>query len=201
MPCCPVFRSAALVLTTAAAVAGGMLLSPPATGQPGDHAPKPIAQPKPAQPAGSDLSAALHMIPGCLGVETATTASGKRAIFAWFKDKASLTAWCNSDSHRKMMRALDSEADFHKPLKGVPDNAGPLMVIASYTAGNGPVPAGAPFAFSQISIEIYQPVNGGVQRNGRFAPTTVEVKGMVDYSDGAPAQGEAEGRPGVEKGK
>lgn len=33
-----------------------------------------------------DLVAALKKSPGCLGVETARTASGKAVIFAWFED-------------------------------------------------------------------------------------------------------------------
>jgi hypothetical protein len=31
--------------------------------------------------------------PGCLGVATAMTTSGKRLIFAWFEDKKAALAW------------------------------------------------------------------------------------------------------------
>ncbi|MDT4898958.1 MAG: hypothetical protein QOH25_4035 [Acidobacteriota bacterium] len=34
-----------------------------------------------------DLVAGLKATPGCLGVETARTDSGKSVIFAWFEDK------------------------------------------------------------------------------------------------------------------
>lgn len=43
----------------------------------------------PALAAGQaqDLVAALKATPGCLGVETARTGSGKQVIFAWFENK------------------------------------------------------------------------------------------------------------------
>jgi hypothetical protein len=189
MPCCHILRSASLVLAAAGLVATGMFIARPAAGQPGDHA-KPPAAAAPAKPqgAGPDFVSALKSTPGCLGVESALTLSGKRAVFAWFKDKASLFTWYDSDAHKKMMHALGDEDDFRKPLASVPDDAGPIMVIASYTPSDKPAPEGAPFSFSQISVELYQPLPGGIELNGRFSPAAVPVKEMVRYSQPAPGQ-------------
>jgi hypothetical protein len=33
---------------------------------------------------------------------------------------------------------------------------------------------------SQIAIELYQPLPGGIALGGRFAPTTMKVPGLTD---------------------
>src|SRR5437016_10309430 len=49
---------------------------------------------KGAAPGGfPDLIAGLKATPGCLGVETAMTASKKQVIFAWFEDKKAVLKW------------------------------------------------------------------------------------------------------------
>ena len=40
-----------------------------------------------------DLVAGLKATPGCLGVETARTTSGKAVIFAWFENKRAVLRW------------------------------------------------------------------------------------------------------------
>jgi len=81
------------VLVLAAAIFGPTLVAgqqPPA-GQP---------------PAGGfpDLVGALKATPGCLGVETARTSSGKQVIFAWFENKKAVLNWYYSDTHRSVQK-------------------------------------------------------------------------------------------------
>src|SRR5262245_28351929 len=51
-----------------------------------------------------DLVAALKATPGCLGVETARTSSGKQVIFAWFENKKAVLAWYYSDTHQAVKK-------------------------------------------------------------------------------------------------
>ncbi len=39
---------------------------------------------------------------------------------------------------------------------------------------------GVQMPVSQIAIELYAPLPGGIAAGGRFAPATVKVKGLVD---------------------
>jgi quinol monooxygenase YgiN len=116
----------------------------------------------------------LKATPGCLGVETAKTGSGKQVIFAWFENKAAARAWYDSDVHQRMMKQYQPDAVHHAPLEGVQDD-GPIMAIASVTLS--PTMSGrAPF--SQIAIELYRPLNGGISIGGRFAPDALRVPGL-----------------------
>src|SRR6266550_6919662 len=63
-----------------------------------------LAQQAKTEGSGSpDLVAALKATPGCLGVETARTASGKQVIFAWFENKKALLDWYYSPAHQQLM--------------------------------------------------------------------------------------------------
>jgi hypothetical protein len=86
--------------------------------------------------------------------------------------------WYHSDTHQQVMTQFFLGREYPKPLQEVPDNSGPIMVIASITF------AGKPRSkeISQFSIELYQPVNGGVFLGGRFAPAGLEVPKMRDYT-------------------
>src|SRR5690242_18679538 len=53
-----------------------------------------------------DLVGGLKETPGCLGVETARTASGKACIFAWFEDKKALLGWYYSKMHQDAMKSF-----------------------------------------------------------------------------------------------
>lgn len=132
----------------------------------------------PAKETGSglpDLAGALKTAPGCLGVETAETGSGKQVIFAWFADKKSLLKWYHSDLHQEMMkRILPDYKSGRKPLADVPDGSGPIMVVASVTLRERPTKEN-PLPFKQIAIEIYQPLGNGLSIGGRFAPEKVKV--------------------------
>ena len=122
-----------------------------------------------------DLVAALKATPGCLGVETARTGSGKNVIFAWFEDKKSALGWYYSETHQSVMkRFLPGTKRPGKPLADVSDDSGPIMVVASITMNEKPAQE-HPQPFKQIAIEIYQPLGGGLAIGGRFAPETMKV--------------------------
>jgi hypothetical protein len=142
------------------------------------------------QPAGKqdpgkgfpDLLAGLKATPGCLGIETAKTGSGKQVIFAWFEDKKAVLKWYHSDTHQQVMKRFFPGQDYSKPLKDVPDNGGPIMAIASITFADKPRFKETPLPISQIAIELYQPVSGGLFLGGRFAPEGLKVPKMRDYT-------------------
>ena len=129
-----------------------------------------------------DLVGALKASPGCLGVETARTSSGKNVIFAWFENKEAVRKWYYSDTHLKAMKMGVPGSTLSEPLKGVPDNIGPVMVIASLTVGDKPPAPGMTIALSQISIEMYTPIAGGIVIGGRFSPEALKVPGMRDLT-------------------
>src|SRR5215471_1130033 len=104
-----------------------------------------------------DLVAALKTTPGCVGVETAKTGSGKQVIFAWFEDKKAVLKWYYSDTHQQVMKQFFPGQEYSKPLKEVPDNSGPIMAIASITFTDKPRFKEPPLSLSQIAIELYQP--------------------------------------------
>ena len=122
-----------------------------------------------------DLVAGLKATPGCLGVETARTASGKQVIFAWFENKKAALAWYYSDMHRAVAKGVFPGATERTPMADIPDDGEPIMAIASLT----PAPAGdTRMPFSQIAIELYRPLPGGIALGGRFAPATLRVSGL-----------------------
>jgi hypothetical protein len=125
-----------------------------------------------------DLVAGLKATPGCLGVEIARTTSGKQVIFAWFENKKAALAWYYSDMHRGVAKGFFPNAPERTPMADIPDDGQPIMAIASLT----PAPAGAEtkMPFSQIAIELYRPLPGGLAVGGRFAPATVSVPGLRD---------------------
>src|SRR3989442_1131010 len=120
-----------------------------------------------------DLVAALKATPGCLGVETAKTDSGKQVIFAWFEDKKAALKWYHSDTHQQLQNLIPGKRT-RKPLADVPDDSGPIMAIASVTLGGLPTKEN-PLPFKQIAIEMYQPLGGGVSIGGRFTPEKVKM--------------------------
>ncbi|MEQ1906198.1 MAG: antibiotic biosynthesis monooxygenase [Pirellulaceae bacterium] len=142
--------------------------------------------PAKAQPEGRpqfpDLVGGLKKTPGCLGVEAAQTAEGKRLIFAWFKDKEAIMNWYDSDMHQGVVNKFFKDRDPREPLADVPDNSGPILAIASITFSDKPQLKGTSLPISQIAIELYSPVPGGLALGGRFAPDSVEVKNLKNYS-------------------
>jgi hypothetical protein len=138
---------------------------------------------RPAFPEGfPDLAKGLRETKGCLGVETAETGSGKRVIFAWFADKKACLEWYYSDAHRGAMHAFFKDPPTHEPLGKIPDDVGPIMAVASITLGERPGFEASSLPISQISIELYKPITGGIFLGGRFAPESLKVPDMLDLS-------------------
>jgi heme-degrading monooxygenase HmoA len=130
-----------------------------------------------------DLVGGLKKSKGCLGVETAQTSSGKNVIFAWFENKEAVLRWYKSDTHRAAMRlAADLDQISDEPLEGVPDDVGPVLAIASITLAKEPKFKNLNMPVSQISIELYKPLTGGIFLGSRFAPEGLKVPGMKDYT-------------------
>ena len=50
------------------------------------------------------------------------------------------------------------------------------------TISDKPQIEGTTMPISQISIELYKPVTGGIFFGSRFAPEGLKVKGMKDYT-------------------
>src|SRR5205814_363846 len=120
-----VMRSTTWALGALALVALGTCLGTCAAGEP---------------PAGDkdkgfpDLVGGLKATPGCLGVETAKTDSGKQVIFAWFEDKKAALKWYYSDTHKAVIKQFFPNRKLSdNPLAGVPDDGGPVMAVASVT--------------------------------------------------------------------
>ena len=143
-----------------------------------------------APPAGGlpDLVGALKATPGVLGVDAGQMASGKQVIFAWFENKQAVLTWYNSDVHRKLMNGFSSGGRRPEgPLAGIKDDSGPIMAIASITIDRAAMQSGdIKGATSQIAIELYGPLPGGLAAGGRFAPSTVKVPGLLDVPSTKP---------------
>ena len=126
-----------------------------------------------------DLVGALKATPGVLGVDTARTSSGKQVIFAWFENKKAALAWYYSETHRSLQKAFAPGSPARTPMADIPDDGSPIMAIASLTMAGTPT-AENPFPVSQIAIELYKPLPGGLAAGGRFAPATLKVPGLAD---------------------
>ena len=133
-----------------------------------------------------NLPKLIQTTPGCLGVETAMTQSGKMVIFAWFENKKAALAWYYSQAHQALMKMGGGGAPRPRgPMADVPDDGRPIMAIASVTLSRpqeGIPQTGLP-PVSQIAIELYAPLPGGLAAGGRFAPASVTVPGLLATSD------------------
>jgi hypothetical protein len=130
-----------------------------------------------------DLVGSLRATPGVLGVDAGQMASRKQVIFAWFENKQAVLNWFYSDAHQAYMRTITPGAGSGRtPLADIADNSGPILAIASLTMSDKPQVAGVQMPISQIAIELYAPLPGGLAAGGRFAPATVNVPGLVDVS-------------------
>ncbi|HEY2841627.1 MAG TPA: hypothetical protein VGJ26_20880 [Pirellulales bacterium] len=133
----------------------------------------PAKAPKKDVPFG-DLGGALKATPGCLGVESARTSSGKQVIFAWFENKSAAMKWYMSDFHQDLMKKfMPNFHSGHPPLADVTDENAPILAIASVTFNEKPAEGQSPF--KQIAIELYQPIGGGLAIGGRFAPAAMKI--------------------------
>lgn len=125
-----------------------------------------------------DLVGALKSTPGCIGVETARTGSGKQVIFAWFENKKAALTWYYSDTHMKLVKGFAPGAPPRTPMADVPDDGQPVLAIASLTLTGPPTGDVAALPVSQIAIELYRPLPGGLAAGGRFAPEALKVPGL-----------------------
>jgi len=140
-----------------------------------------------APQGGPDIVASLKATPGVLGVEAARTQGGKQVLFVWFENKQAAVGWFYSDAHQELMRRFTPGASTgRKPLADVPDNSGPILTIASLTYSDQQQITGVQLPISQIAIELYAPLPGGLAVGGRFAPNSVKVPGLLET--GQPAK-------------
>jgi hypothetical protein len=122
----------------------------------------------------------LKATPGCLGVDAGRTLSGKQVIFAWFENKKAVLTWYYSEGHQRLIKTLASGGNPGRtPLADIADDSGPILAIASLTLSDKPQVNGVQLPVSQIAIELYAPLPGGLAAGGRFAPDSVKVKGLV----------------------
>jgi hypothetical protein len=138
--------------------------------------------PPPQGPPGlPDLIGMLKATPGVLGVDAARTMSGKQVIFAWFENKQAALNWYYSEGHQKLIKTFASGGDAGRtPMADVPDDGTPILAIASLTLSDKAQVSGVQLPVSQMAIELYAPLPGGLAAGGRFAPRTVKVKGLVE---------------------
>jgi len=129
-----------------------------------------------------DLVGGLKAIEGCIGVVTAQTPDGKQCIFAWFENKKAVLNWYYSDMHQGVQGAFFPDRTEYTPLKDIPEDMEPIMVIASITFSDKEHFETSNLPISQIAIELYTPVSGGLFLGSRFAPAAVKVKNMKDYT-------------------
>jgi hypothetical protein len=136
-----------------------------------------------------DLIGPLKATPGVLGVEAAQTMSGKQVIFAWFENKQAVLNWYNSDVHRRMMNGFSGNGRRPGgPLAQIKDDSGPILAIASITLDPAATKSGDVWgATRQIAIELYAPLPGGIAAGGRFAPSAMNVPGLLEVPISATA--------------
>ena len=79
------------------------------------------------------------------------------------------------------MRKYFPNAERRPPLETVPDDSGPLMVIASITFSDKPHFETANLAISQIAIEVYKPMTGGVVPRQPVCARALKVPGSPAY--------------------
>ncbi len=130
---------------------------------------------------GGDLIKALKATPGCLGVDSGRMTSGKFVIFAFFENKKSAMEWYYSPTHQKFMDMIAPVRNKKRvPMKGVPDDV-PVMAVASISFSGKPALENSKIPFSQIAIELYTPLTGGLNVGGSFAPDKFrDVRKEVD---------------------
>ena len=136
------------------------------------------AEPQQKQSVGDfpDLGRGLMETPGCLGVKTLS--SGKQlTIGAWFENRKAMEAWYYGDMHQGAMKKFFPNLvdKTHKPFAEFKDENAPIFVIASVTPSDKPIGGGSDLAVSQIAIEGYTPIPGGIALGGTFSPEKLSV--------------------------
>ena len=159
---------------------------PSAQAPPSPQAPPSVqASPSPQAPPSRfpNVVGALRTTPGCLGVETGQTSSGRRVIFAWFESKKALVDWYYGDVHQNAIKTVFPKLVVERrPLPDLAEDAGPILTIVSVKFAEPPRPDGPPPRIVSIGIELYGPLPGGVAVGGRFAPAAVKVPGLREFT-------------------
>ena len=75
------------------------------------------------------------------------------------------------------MKQFFPDGAFGAPMRHDPDDSGPNMAIASITMADAAQLRQSNQPISQIAIELYKPLSGGIYLGGRFAPDGVKVSG------------------------
>ena len=178
-PTRPLVREIVFAAALMAAVfSPGAILALAQSSVPADAGAARGAGPGPQMP---DLVGALKATPGVLGVDAGRMISGKQVIFAWFENKQAVLTWYYSPVHQAMMRTFAAAGPSSRtPLAGVTDPTIPILAIASLTMNEQPQVEGVTLPVSQIAIELYAPVPGGLASGGRFAPAAVKVPGLLE---------------------
>lgn len=84
--------------------------------------------------------------------------------------------------YQRTMRGAFPGFEPQGPLKDVTDDVGPILAIASLTFTDQDSREGLASPISQIAIELYRPLAGGLSFGGRFAPDRLVVPGLRDYT-------------------
>ena len=128
-----------------------------------------------------DLRKGLLETPGCLGVQQFAVNNNKTfVISAWFENRKAMEAWYYSKMHQDAMTTFfPGMGKGKKPFAAFTDEKASLLVIASVTPGQKEVGSGSKLAVSQIAIEGYTPIPGGLAFGGTFAPEKLQVPGLV----------------------
>src|SRR5262245_56577299 len=162
-------RTPRLAYLAFSALAAGLLGSPARAGEKQPKTPPPGGEAQLKQ-LGDELIKGLKATPGCLGVDSGQMSSGKAVIFAFFENKKAAMKWYYSPTHQKAMDLLNPDRDRkHVPMRGVPDDV-PVMAVAAITFGGKPAAGRLKLPVSQISIELYTPLSGGLNVGGGFSP-------------------------------
>ncbi len=140
-----------------------------------------VAEVQPQNEMGERLAAGLRETEGCLGVDLAQWQSGKNTICAWFENKEAVERWYYSDTHQGFMGAVGGKAGDDEPMQHV-KTEGPIMVMATISFNGPPALPGSRIPFSQIAIELFEPLPGGAHVNGRLAPEKFKVEHMRDLT-------------------
>lgn len=125
----------------------------------------------------ANLVAAMRSVQGCVGVETARTSTDKQVAFAWFEDKRALARWYSTNLFRGVMKQIFNGEQPADPLALTEE--GPILMIASITLAEK---TDAQLVISQMSVELYQPLAGGIAVGGRFTPNGIRVPGLKAIS-------------------
>lgn len=134
-----------------------------------------------------DLGRGLLETKGCLGITSFPAQGGKQQVIAaWFENRKAMEAWYYSPMHQGAMAKFFPNFRPRKPFAAFKDEKAPILVLASVTPSNKPIGNGSNLAVSQIAIEGYTPIPGGLALGGTFSPEKLAVPGLVRIKNTAP---------------